>query len=181
MNNENISISELIEEYYRGKITKGTLLRTLENCYGSEYTSFLVYSDSNYSARMTLEEILKTKKDIYRSEKTIKPNTNKICLFRKVISNKKREIEITVILFIGKNGEVKIDTQIFESNGLKVKSYWFSQIIDFEDRLEESDNLIIRKIDGMFLDVNDIRNEKLILTSSKQPILKRFSKIEMDD
>lgn len=181
MNNENISISELIEEYYRGKITKGTLLRTLENCYGPEYDSFLVYSDSNYSARVTFDKILRTKKDVYKPEKVIKHNMSKTYLLRKLISNKKRELEVTVVLFIGKKGEVKIDTQIFESSGLKVKSYWFSQIEDFEDTLEESDNLVLRKIDGMILDLKETRNEALIITPTKQPLLKRFRKIEMDD
>lgn len=181
MNDENISISELIEEYYRGKITKGTILRTLENCYSSEYDSFLVYADSNYSARADINQILKTKRDVYKPEKSKMLNMSKTYLLRKTISNKKRDLEITVILFIGKKGEVKIDTQIFEAKGNKFSSYWFSQIEDFEDTLEESDNLIVRKIDGMILDVKETRNEALVLTSStKQPILKRFRKLEMD-
>lgn len=183
MNDENISISELIEEYYRGKITKGTILRTLENCYSSEYDSFLVYADSNYSARVDIDQILKTKRDIYKPEKSKHSiSMNKTYLLRKIISNKKRDLEITVVLFIGKKGEIKIDTQIFEAKGNKFSSYWFSQIEDFEDILEESDNLVVRKIDGMILDIKDTRNEALVLTSStKQPILKRFRKIEMDD
>lgn len=181
MNEENVSIAELIDEYYRGKVTKGTLLRTLENCFDSKYDSFLVYADSNYSARVDIDHILKTKKDIYKPDKFIKNNTTKTYLFRKTIKSKKRDLEITVVLFIGKKGEVKVDTQIFESVGLKVKSYWFSQIENFEDILEESDNLIVRKIDGMILDVKETRIEALVLTSStKQPILKRFRNLEMD-
>lgn len=182
MNDENISISELIDSYYMGKLSKATVLRTLENCYSINYDSFLVYADSNYSARSSASKLLKTKKDIYKPDKFIKNNANKIYLFRKFISGKKRKIEITIILFIMKTGELKIDTQIFEQKENKIKTYWFSQIENFEDYLEESDNLIVRKIDGMILDIKEVRNEAPIFTSTAKPIiLKRFRHLEMDN
>jgi len=181
MNEEYISLSKLLDEFYRRKITKGTLLRSLENYYSLNSNLVITYADSNYYACYDINKLPLTKKDIYKPDKTIKNNTQKIYLVRKNIYGKKRTIEFVISLFITKENIAKIDTQIFESKNGKILSYWFSQIEDFEDTLQESEDLILRKIDGMIIDVKEVRNEQLILTSSEKPkILKRFKNLDID-
>ena len=181
MNDDNITLSEIIDGYYRGKINKGTMLRTLENLYGKNFPKIVTWADSYYYGLIDIEKILQTKRDIYKPEKTIKNDTKRITLLRKNVGNKIRNIEVVVVLFLTKNNIVKIDTQIFESKNDKIKSYWFSQIENYEDYLLESDSLFMRKIDGMLLDVKEERNEALILTSSEKPkIWKRFQNLDFD-
>lgn len=177
MNEEYVSLSELFDEFSRRKLTKGTLLRTLENYISAG--NILVYADANYCSLVKINGFLEAKKDIYKAEKLILPRTERIYLFRKNLTNNKKTLEIVTSLFITRQTIAKIDTQIFDNNHGKIKSFWFSQIQDFEEYLEESGDVKLRKIDGMLLDVKTERNENLNI-SQPQKKLKRFANLDFD-
>jgi len=177
MNNDIISLSDLINAYYSNHLNKGSLLRTLENYINTNEKTLLLYADVNYYISYGNINISDVKKDINALDKIILKTTNKIYLHRKKIDNK--NIEFVTFLFIYKDNTVKIDTEIFEHKNNKIKKYWISQIKDFESYLKESNDLLLRKIDGLLLDVAEVRNEVLIKKENIKK-LKRFMYLEMD-
>ena len=88
MNEDTITLSELIDGYYTKKINKGTLLRTLENLYNKDFARIMTCADSYYYGLISVEKLLQTKRDVYKPEKIIKNDTKRIVLLRKNASNK---------------------------------------------------------------------------------------------
>lgn len=174
MNDKMISISELLDLYYANKVSKGTLMRSVENIYGENQEYILLYCDVDFCAFLKEEQLNDLKLDPNSDEKSL------IKIEQKNIFRKKTDkIELVTKILLSKTRKPKIDTQIYDFSGKKTKTFWFSQIKNFEKYLIESTEIEIRQIDGLLLDLKENPNQVLI-TKDKPKLLKRFIYLEMD-
>jgi len=172
MNDKQISLAELFDLYWSKKISKATIMRTLENIF-FEQEYILLYCDSDYLCVLKKEQISKLEEDKNAPLKTLK-NTEQFDL-SKILINK---MFLTTKLILSEYRKPKIDTQIYDFSS-KHKTFWFSQIKNFENLLEDTMKFETRLIDGLFFDLKETNESKLVIPKNNKK-LKRFMKLEID-
>lgn len=172
MNDRSISLNELLDLYWGKKISKGTLVRTFENIFfNKEYV--LLYCDVDYCCILERKQIKNLKEDKKAPIRSVK-KTEQFVLSKIMIDC----MFLTTKIILSENRKPRIDTEIFDFSS-KHEKFWFSQIKNFENLLQESMKFETRLIDGTFLDLKEIEDSKLV-TPENNKLLKRFIKLEID-
>lgn len=177
MNEVYISLSELLDLYYTDEISKGLLKKTILAFCERTDEKHLFYADTNFYSLITKKSLVNLSKDLHVADKFIsKYKTEQMILFREFING----MEFVTKLILTNGRKPVIDTLIFIiDKKKKVKSFWFSQMKNFEQYLSESDEVSLRIMDVPMIDLEETPKKVLIIKEDNK-ILKRFKNLDID-
>lgn len=173
-----IPLSELFDSYYYDDISSGILKSTLNAFLDENKDYILIYADRNFFAYINAATIKKTmiKKELSSPDVYISKSTTKQIILKRFNID---SMEFVSKILITKGRKPVLNTEIFVEEKGKIKSFWFSQIKNFEEYLRSSDDLKMRYFQTPPLDLKENTNKEII-KKEKIPILKRFKHLELD-